>query len=39
MKDKKWKAEWKEEIIAAALLLGFAFFHKQRDRDKRALYG
>ncbi len=26
MKDKKWKAEWKEEIIAAALLLGFAFF-------------
>ena len=26
MKDKQWISEWKEEIIAAALLLGFAFF-------------
>jgi hypothetical protein len=26
MKDKKWISEWKEEIIAVALLLGFAFF-------------
>ncbi len=26
MKDKQWIAGWKDEIIAAALLLGFAFF-------------
>ncbi|WP_024345694.1 hypothetical protein [Lacrimispora indolis] len=26
MKDRQWIAGWKDEIIAAALLLGFAFF-------------
>lgn len=26
MKEKQWAAQWKDEIIAAAILLGFAFF-------------
>ena len=26
MKDRQWLTGWKDEIIAAALLLGFAFF-------------
>ncbi|WP_349946223.1 hypothetical protein ABFV83_19320 [Lacrimispora sp. BS-2] len=26
MKDKQWISGWKDEVIAAALLLGFAFF-------------